>query len=182
MEFLSALWMPILVSAVLVFIASFFTHMVLPHHKSEFGKASDESAVMGAIAGEAPGRYMFPYPSDMKDINSPEFMERMRQGPCGLFVRYPGPVNMGQNLMLTFLFYILVGIFVAYIGWHSIDPGSEYLFRFRICGAVAFAAHGLGWMSFFIWFRYGKFWPNFFDSLAYALITAGTFAWLWPKA
>lgn len=182
MEFLSNLWMPILVSAALVFVASFLTHMVLPHHKSEFVKLPNEDEVMAAVEKAPAGRYMFPCPDDMKHMNSPEFVEKAAKGPNGLLVRFPGPVNMGQNLGLTFLFYLLVGVFVAYIGWHSIDPGSEYLARFRICGATAFAAHGLGWMSFFIWFRYGKFWPNFFDSLLYALITAGTFAWLWtPK-
>lgn len=180
MEFLSALWLPILVSAVLVFVASFLTHMVLPHHKSEFGKLPNEDEVMAALAEIPAERYMFPFPDDMKQMNSPEFIDRCKRGPNGLVVKFPGPTNMGQNLGLTFLFYLLVGIFVAYIGWHSIDAGSPYLSRFRICGAVAFAAHGLGWMSFFIWFRYGRFWPNFIDSIIYALVTAGTFAWLWP--
>lgn len=180
MEFLSNLWMPILVSAVLVFIASFITHMVLPLHKTEFIKLPNEDEVMAAIANAPVGRYMFPYPDDMKQMNTPEFIERSKRGPNGLIARWDGPVNMGKNLGLTFLFYVLVGVFVAYIGWHSIDAGSTYMARFRICGAVAFAAHGLGWMSMFIWYRYGKFWPNFIDSLIYSLVTAGAFAWLWP--
>ena len=35
MAFLTELWMPILVSAVFVFIVSSITHILLPYHKSE---------------------------------------------------------------------------------------------------------------------------------------------------
>ena len=180
MEFLSALWMPIVLSAVFVWIASFLLHMVLPHHKSEYKQLPEEDRFNEAMSNTPPGLYMFQFctPAEMKD---PAKMERVKKGPNGVLAVWPGPVNMGQNLVLTLLFYILVGVFVAYVGWHSIPNVAPYLFRFRICGAVAFAAHGLGWMSFFIWFRYGRFWPNFFDAVVYALLTAGTFAWLWPK-
>lgn len=171
--------MPIVVSAVLVFIASFLTHMVLPHHKSEFKKLPNEEEMMGALSSVPADLYMFPCPTGPQGMNSPEFMEKVKKGPNGLVVVWPGSVNMGQNLGMTFLFYLLVGVFVAYIGSHGIQAGAPYLERFRMCGAVAFCAHGLGWMSYFIWFRYGRFWPNFFDSVVHALLTAGTFAWLW---
>lgn len=184
MEFLTALWMPILVSAVLVFFASFLIHMVLPHHKSEFKKLADEDAAMAAIGSVAAGRYMFPCPESKDEWKTPEFKARCEKGPNGMLIVWPGPVNMGQNLLVTFLYYILVGIFVAYLGWHAFSQwqSHEYLDRFRICGAAAFAAHGLGWMSYIIWYRANAFWPNFFDSVVYALVTAGTFAWLWPVA
>jgi len=180
MEFLSALWMPILASAVLVWFASFLMHMVFPHHKSEFSGLPDEDKFNAAMEGVPSGLYMFQWckPSEMND---PEKKARVAKGPNGILAIWPGPVNMGQNLISTLLFYVVVGVFVAYIGWHGINPDDPYLTRFRICGAAAFAAHGLGWMSFFIWFRYGKFWPNLFDSLVYTALTAGTFAWLWPK-
>jgi len=180
MEFLTALWMPILVSAALVWIASFLLHMVLPHHKSEFKGLPEEDKFNDALANTAPGLYMFQW-CTMAEMNTPEMKARSAKGPNGVLAIWPGPVNMGQNLILSLLFYIVVGIFVAYISWHAYDPEWVYLDRFRMAGAAAFAAHGLGWMSFFVWFRYGKFWPNLFDSIIYALVTAGTFAWLWPK-
>jgi|CXWL01.1.fsa_nt_gi hypothetical protein len=182
MQFLTELWMPIVVSSVLVFFASFLTHMVLPHHKSEFVKLPNEDAVLDSVKSVTPGGYMFPCPGDMKEMNTPEFCEKMKNNPNGVLVVWPGSVNMGRNLGLTFLYYMVVGIFVAYLGHHAIGDTTEYLFRFRLCGTVAFAAHALGWVPFLIWFRVGKFWPNFFDSLAYSLLTAGTFAWLWPHA
>ncbi|MGE0002698.1 MAG: hypothetical protein AB7F50_00960 [Fimbriimonadaceae bacterium] len=179
MQFLVDQWLPIVASAAIVFVVSFITHMVLPHHKSEFGKLPDEEEKMAGLGPVPPGLYMFPCPSSPQEMNSPEFMEKCKRGPNGLLAVWDGPVNMGKNLLLTFGFYLVVGVFVAYVGTHSIAADSTYLERFRICGTVAFCSHGLGWISFFIWFRYGRFWPNMLDSIAFALATAGAFAWLW---
>ncbi len=181
MEFLAQLWLPIFVSAVLVWIASFLTHMVLPHHKSEWSGLPNEDEVVAAIKPLSPGLYMFPF-GKMEEMKTPEYQAKMKNGPNGTLVIWNGPVNMGKNLGMTFLFYLLVGVFVAYLGHHAILPTDDYLERFRLTGTTAFAAHGLGWMSFFIWFGGGRFWPNFLDAVIYALVTAGTFAWLWPVA
>lgn len=179
MEFVTTLWLPILVSAVVVFVASAITHMVLGIHKHDFTKLPDEDKVRGSLEGVPAGMYSMPY-CEPKDMNTPEGKAKFASGPIGFVTIMPGQVNMGTNLGLTFLFYLFVGIFVAYLGSHSILPGEDYLRRFQICGAVAFAAHGLGWMPFLIWYRGGKFWPNFIDSIIYALLTAGVFASMWP--
>lgn len=51
MEFLGELWLPIVVSAVFVWIASFFMHMVFPHHKKEFaGLQNEHPSIQKAIA------------------------------------------------------------------------------------------------------------------------------------
>jgi hypothetical protein len=183
MDFLSQLWVPILVSAVAVWFVSFLMHMVIPIHKGDFKGLPDEDKVLDAIRGVPAGDYMFPYckPEQMKD---PDMKAKMERGPIGILTVWPGQVNMGQNLIVTLLFYVLVGVFVAYIGWHGLagNPAAgEYLERFRMTGAVAFAAHGLGWMSYAIWYRNIRFWPNFIDSVIYALVTAGIFAAMWPK-
>lgn len=180
MEFLANLWLPIVVSAVLVWIASFLTHMVFPHHKSEFKGLPNEDAFNSALADTPPGLYMFQWctPAEMKD---PVKMDRVKKGPNGMLSIFSGPVNMGQNLILTLLFYLVVSVFVAYLGALVIHAPTEYLFRFRVCGTVAFCAYGLGWIPFFIWFKSGKFWPNMFDSVLYALLTAGVFASMWPR-
>jgi hypothetical protein len=39
---LTVLWLPILLSAVIVFFASFIMHMVLAYHKSDYRKLPDE--------------------------------------------------------------------------------------------------------------------------------------------
>lgn len=181
MTFFMSLWMPILLSAVLVWIASFLMHMVFPHHKSEYRQLPDEDKFNGAMEGVSSGLYMFQFcsPENMKD---PEKVARIQKGPNGILAVWPGPVNMGQNLIMTLLFYVIVGVFVAYLGKFAGLEGTEYMHRFRVIAAAALACHGLGWMPFLIWFRFAKFWPNLVDSIVYALITAGTFAWLWPKS
>ena len=46
---LTALWFPILFSAVIVFFASFIMHMVLAYHKSDYRRLPDEDRVTDAI-------------------------------------------------------------------------------------------------------------------------------------
>lgn len=179
-EFLSALWMPIVVSAVFVWIASFFMHMVFPHHKSEWKGLPDEAKVLAALEGIPAGQYMFPW-GTMADMKSPEFIAKQEKGPVGTLGIWSGRVNMGANLLLTFIFFLVVSVFVGYLGWHSLPPASHYLKVFQICGAASFMAHGMGWMPNVIWFRTKGFWANVFDALVYAGVTAGTFGWLWPK-
>jgi len=45
---ITALWLPILLSAVIVFVASSIIHMLLPIHKSDYRKLPDEEKVMDA--------------------------------------------------------------------------------------------------------------------------------------
>ena len=181
MEFLTAGWMPIVVSAFLVWIASFLCHMILPHHKSEFRGLPNEDQFNETMGSVAPGLYMFQY-CNPKDMNNPEVKARMEKGPNGIVTIWPGVVNMGQNLGLTLLFYLVVGAFVAYIFQFAVGDTVTYMDRFRIAAILAFMGHGLGWIPFVIWFRIGKFWPNLLDSIIFALLTAGTFAAFWPHA
>ena len=61
---ITALWLPILLSAVIVFIVSALIHMALPIHKSDYRKLPDEERVLDALrsAGVTPGRrYHFPF-------------------------------------------------------------------------------------------------------------------------
>ena len=180
MEFIANLWLPIVVSAVLVWVASFFMHMVLPHHKKDFSKLPDEAQFFAGLQGVAPGQYMFPW-CTMAEMKTPEFQERQKTVPNGTLNLWSGPVNMGKNLMLTLLFYLVVGFFVAYLASHSIATGTPYLKVFQIAGAAAFMAHGLGWIPNTIWFGWKGFGGYMFDSIVFALITAGTFGWLWSR-
>ena len=64
---LPALWLPILLSAVAVFIASSIIHMVLQYHNTDFRKLPDEEAARRAVAALklAPGDYSMPYCTSM---------------------------------------------------------------------------------------------------------------------
>jgi len=181
-----SLWLPILLSAVFVFIVSSIVHMVLPHHRSDYSKVPDEEKVMGDLGkyNIPPGEYSMPRAESMKDMSSPDFIEKQKQGPVAMLTVLPnGPQNMGKGLILWFIFSIVVSIFAAYIAGRALGPGADYLAVFRFTGATAFIAYTMSSWSDSIW--YGRKWSttikNTIDGLVYALLTAGTFGWLWPN-
>ncbi len=178
MDFLSHLWMPIVVSAVLVWFASFLMHMVLPHHKGEFKGLPDEPKALAALEGVQPGQYMFPWGS-MADMKNPEFIAKQEKGPCGHMTIWAGRVNMGKNMMLSLLFYLVVSVFVAYLSSHAIPAPEPFMKILQIAGCAAFMAYGLGMIPHMIWFQVKGFWSYLFDNLVYALITGAVFGWMW---
>jgi hypothetical protein len=185
MVYLSALWMPILVSAVIVFVASSILHMVLPLHRSDYQKLPNEEKLLEALraAGVGPGNYHFPH-CTQKDMGSPEMQEKMRTGPVGMMNVLPsGPYNMGKYLGQWFVLCVVVGVFAAYLAGRTLTAGAPYLTVFRITGTVAFAAYGLSAVTDSIW--KGQRWSttakHVFDGLIYSLLTGGTFGWLWPR-
>ena len=183
---LTALWLPILLSAVVVFVASSIIHMVLPLHKSDYQKLPNEEKVMDAIraAGVTPGFYHFPRCESHKDMKTPEYIAKLNKGPIGLMTVMPsGQPNMGKYLGTWFAFLVVVSIFIAYLAGRTLGPGTPYLAVFRVVGAVGFMSYGLGHAHASIW--EGRGWGTtfkfFFDGLVYGCLTAGVFGWLWPK-
>src|ERR1700693_5584023 len=115
---LSALWLPILLSSVIVFVASSIIHMVLPWHKSDYLKLPDEDRVREALRALAmpPGDYFIPRPASTRELKSPEFIEKMNRGPVMVLTVMPnGPISMGRNLVLWFVYCVVVGLLAAYI-------------------------------------------------------------------
>jgi hypothetical protein len=185
MALLSALWLPIVLSAVFVFIASSIMHMVLPYHRSDYQTLPDEEKVLTAMrsAGLKRGLYVFPFTTH-KDMKSPAVIERYKQGPVGMMTIAPnGPPVMPKFLGQWFGYCLLVGFFVAYLTAHTVAQGAHYPVVFRVVGTAAFLAYGLGTISNSIW--KGQTWSmtikEAIDGLVYALLTAGTFGWLWPR-
>jgi hypothetical protein len=183
MAFLTALWLPIVLAAVIVFVASSIMHMVLPYHHGDYKKLPDEDKAREALRGLSPGLYVMPYCTH-KEMKSPEIQEKYKQGPVGLLTMFPsGPPAMGKYMGLWFVYCLIIGFFVAYLAWHTVALGSNYLVVFRVVGTAAFLAYGVGIISNGIW--KGQPWGNVIkeviDGLVYALLTAGTFGWLWPR-
>ncbi|MGA9365711.1 MAG: hypothetical protein WBW16_15220 [Bacteroidota bacterium] len=180
------LWLPILLSAVIVFVVSSIIHTVTPWHKSDYPKLPNEDKVMDALRPFTipPGDYMIPRPSSSKDMRSPEFLEKMKKGPVVIFTVIPsGPHKMGKNLVTWFLYSVVVGIFAAYVAGRALPPGSEYLHVFRFAGTTAFVGYSLALWQMSVW--YHRSWSTTIkatiDGLIYGLLTAGTFGWLWPR-
>jgi len=183
---LGSLWLPILVSAVLVFAVSAIIHMVLKYHSSDYKALPNEDAVRAAIrAGNpAPAQYVMPYCGDMKDMEKPEMKQKYAEGPVAVMnLMRPGKPNMGTYLTQWFAFILCVSLFIGYVAAHTIPAGTAYLEVFRVVGAVGFLVYGIGQMPESIWM--GKpwriTWKNVLDGLVYGLVTAGTFGWLWPR-
>jgi hypothetical protein len=181
-----SLWLPILVSAIFVFISSYIMHSVLPYHKSDYRGLPDEQKIMDFLRGFnlTPGEYHFPRPQSMKDMGSPEFREKFAKGPVAMMTVLPNAsMGMARNLIQWFVYSLVVGIFAAYVAGRALEPGAYYLSVFRFVGTTAFLGYGLALAQESIW--YGKPWSttakNLFDALVYALLTAGTFGWLWPE-
>jgi hypothetical protein len=183
---ISALWMPILLSAVIVFVASSILHMVLPYHKSDYRKLPDEDRVVDALraAGVTPGPvYHFPHTTH-KDMKSPEVVEKFKRGPVGLLTVIPsGPPAMGKYLGLWFVYCVVVSVLVAIVAGTTLRPGTSYLLVFHLTGLAAFLAYGVGQLQDSIWKgqTWGVTFKHVVDGLIYALLTAGTFGWLWPR-
>ena len=180
-----ALWLPILLAAVFVFIASSIIHMVLPYHKSDFSKLPEEDKVMDDLRkyNIAPGEYHMPRAESSKDMSTPEYIEKTKKGPVAMMtVMESGPPKLGSTLVLWFLYSIVVGIFAAYIGGRALGPGADYLSVFRFVGTTTFIGYTVGLWQDSIWYK--RKWSttikNTSDGLIYALFTAGTFGWLWP--
>ncbi len=182
---LLSLWLPILVAAVLAFVASAVMHMVLKYHQNDFAAVPKESEVAAALRPFAipPGDYHIPRggPGDMK---SPEFQEKLRQGPVVMLTVFPnGPIAMGKMLAQWFAYCVLMGIVAGYLASRTLAPGTQYLQVFRVTGTVAFAGYGLALLQDAIWFgrRWSSTLKSVFDALIYSLLTAGSFGWLWPS-
>jgi hypothetical protein len=182
---LSALWLPILVSAVLVFVASSIIHMVSPWHKSDFPKLATEQQVMDALRPLAipPGDYFVPRPANRDEMSSPAFKERVKQGPVVVFTVMPGEFSMGRNLALWFAYCAVIGFLAAYVTGRALPPGTPYLQVFRFAGTTAFIGYSAALWQMSIW--YHRAWTttikSTIDGLIYGLLTAGAFGWLWPR-
>jgi len=185
MALLSALWLPIVLSAVIVFVASSVIHMLLPYHRGDYGQLPEEDKALSTLrsAGLKRGLYVFPYCTH-KEMNTPAAIEKYQKGPCGMMIVFPtGRPNMGKYLGLWFGYCLLISFFVAYLSAHTVAPGTYYLAVFRVVGTAAFLTYGLGPLANVIWkgYPWSFVLKEAIDGLIYGLLTAGTFGWLWPK-
>ena len=182
---LSALVVPILLSSVIVFIASSVIHMGPFWHKSDYPKIPNEDRLLDAVRplGIPPGDYMVPRPSP-SEMRSPEFADKIKRGPVMVVTVMPNAMPaMGRNLTLWFFYCAAVGFFAAYVAGRALPPGTDYLRVFQLVGATAFIGYSMALWQMSIW--YSRAWSMTIkatvDGLIYALLTAGTFGWLWPR-
>jgi hypothetical protein len=185
MTAVAALWLPILLSAVFVFVASSLIHMFTPWHKSDYPKIPNEEKVMDLLRPLAipPGDYMMPRPSSREEMRSPQFLEKVKKGPVVMMTVMPsGSMAMGKQLTLWFLYAVVVGVFAAYVAGHALPGGASPRAIFAFAGVSAFLGYAAALWQMSIWYR--RAWITTIkatvDGVIYAAVTAATFVWLWP--
>ena len=180
---LASLWLPVVLSAVAVFILSALVWMVFPWHRKDFAGLPEESRAREVLRDAAPGMYVVPHAAERKDYQSAEFKKKTEEGPVGFLVMMPkGDPSMSRNLVLWFVWTLVVSFTAAYLASRTLAPGTEYLQVFRVAGTTAWLAYSWAYVQEAVWF--GRPWSyvakQLFDGLLYGLVTAGFFGWLWP--
>jgi hypothetical protein len=182
----TALLLPIVMATVIVFLASFILHMVLPLHRSDFKKVPREDDVMDALRpfDIPPGDYAMPLAAGMSEMSSPAFKAKYDRGPVAFMTVSTGaPLSMSGSLVKWFVYCVLVSVFAAYLAGAALPVGAHYLEVFRFAGTTAFCCYAVGLWQMSIWYR--RSWVTTakatIDGLIYALLTAGTMGWLWPR-
>jgi hypothetical protein len=181
----TTLWLPILLSAALVFVASSIIHMLLPIHRSDIKKVPNEDEALAAFRklGIPPGDYAVPMAGSMGAMKEPAFVEKMKAGPIVFLTVLPGgSSNMGSSLAQWFLYCVIVSLFAGYLAGAARPAGTPYLEIFRFAGTTAFAGYALALAQNSIWWKrnWGMTLKSMADGLVYALLTGGVFGWLWP--
>jgi len=186
MTALSTLILPILLSAVGVFLLSSVIHMVTGWHKNDYLKLPNEDQVRAALRplGIPPGDYMVPRPATSQEMRTPEFVEKVKQGPVLVVTVLPnGIMSMTTQLIMWFLYSAIVSTFAAYMAGHALHPAAPPRAIFRFVGLTAFIGYAVALWQMSIWYR--RSWGTTFratvDAVLYGVVTAFVFVWLWPK-
>lgn len=181
---LTALWLPIVVSAVLVFIVSALVWTVLKIHDPEWNPLPNDDRIYPVLreARPAPGQYYFP--AAMKEAEKdPAVAASLKDAVSGyVYVNRQNPFDMRRNISFAIIHQFVIAIVVAYLAGRTLPAGTDYLAVFRVVGTAAVLAYCMGHITYSIWFAHAwrSTWKQIGEGLVYALIMAGVFGWLWP--
>lgn len=179
------LWMPIVLSAVAVFIASSIVWMALPHHKSDYKKVTNEDRLLDTVreCTSGAGSYYFPWCKGAADLKDPAVKARFEKGPWGMITVWGKQPNMGASLGIWFVYLLLVSFVTAYLSATALPYSASFMSVFRFSATGAGLAYAIANIPSGVW--KGEPWPavikHVIDGVVYALITGGIFAWLWPS-
>lgn len=182
---IASLWLPVLLSAVLVFLVSSVIHMLTPWHKGDYAGVPREDDVMQALRpfGLRPGDYMMPRPSSMKEMQSPAFVEKANLGPRVVMTVLPaGPMSMGKNLIGWFVYLLVVNAAVAGLDLLTLPPGTHHHDVFHVTLIAAFLGYAAALWQMTVWYNrsIGTTIRSTIDGLIYALVSAAVFSYFWP--
>jgi len=183
---LASLWLPILLSAVGVFIASSLVHMVFQWHNSDYRPLPNEGEVGAALRQQnlPAGQYVMPHCPGMKDMQKPEMQKKYQDGPVAIITLRPnGMPPMGRYLAQWFVLTLFVALLAALVAGIALPVGASKEAVFDVTFLLAFAAYGCGAISDGVWM--GRAWKavakDLLDAFIYAAVTGVVFALLWPR-
>lgn len=184
MNTLIALWLPILLSAVVVFVISCIVHMVLKWHNSDYNGFANEGDIRAAInAGKpAPGRYVIPFCKEMSDMKGEAMQQKYREGPIGHIVLGPvGAPQIGKFMGQWFVWTLVVSTIAAYLAARVCGFGHPHAAA-KLAGAIVFVAMGFGTVTESIWSM--RPWSSsakfLIDAALYGLGAGLVFLYFWP--
>ena len=182
MSFLLMLWLPILLTSIVVFVLSALAWTVSPHHRGDFKSTECEDSLLKFFreAKIRPGRYMFPFSSG--DPNKdPVIKQKMIDGPVGTLTVFKG-IDMKSNLIWTYVFFLVTSTLIAYLAWFAMDghPDKSFMRVFRLVGTASILIYSCSAIPNDIWFKRPMA-TNLIDGVIYGLTTGLIFAAMWPK-
>jgi hypothetical protein len=111
-------------------------------------------------------------------------MDKVRAGPNLVVTVLPnGPWSMGRNLVLWFMYIVVVSIFGAYLTTRAFPQNPPEAEIVRFVSTTTFIGYSAALWQMSIWYR--RSWSTTIkatvDGLIYSFITAAIFCWLWPR-
>lgn len=178
------MWLPVLLSAVAVFLASGFSHMALKFwHQADSRGFDNEDEVAAVVrrGTKGAGMYMLPY-CTAENATTPEMKRKLAEGPVGVMFLRERDSGVGKALAQWFVLVLVITLFVAYVAANTLAAASPAMHVFRVTGTIAFMAYGFAPILYGIWFGqpWGSVFKHVFDGVIYGLLTGAIFAWLWP--
>ena len=182
MDFFGDLWLAILAGTFVLWILSFVSWVVLPHHYGDKAKVPDEDGLMNYVrqANIAPGNYFFPYCGSAKEQSDKGYVERYTNGPRGTLNVYAMP-NMASNMIRTILYFFVTIFTIAYITYVACPPGTDFVKVFRIAGTIGVLTYASSGVLNRVWFT-ERMWTNIIDGVIYGVVLGLIFAAMWPAA
>ncbi len=180
------LWLPIVLSGAAVWFLSFLMWMVLPHHRKDFGELPGEDSILAAVraAGTKAGQYAFPFCKDMATMKTEAFQKKYADGPSGwVIVRPKGGYTMGDKLVKSFLYNVLMVAMVAYMATITMPAGAEGIdvFRFVTVGGFLAFAGALVWDAIWMSRSWRTTTLSLIDGVVFGAAVGAIFMFMWPQ-
>ena len=185
MEFIVTLWLPLLISTVVVFAMGSVMNMVLPHHQKDYTRLPNEDAFREEILNQelTPAQYSIPYVHSAESWNDPKAMEKYKTGPVGLLILAKPREGMLRQLIGQATYVLCISVMVAYIAEAVFGSGeASALAVLQLTGVSATLGYSGALFINSIWFGvpWGNTLRHALDGLVYGVLTGVIFMWLWP--